>query len=80
MSLLLCNTLLGNFGIGAHQFRIIDIASVLGGRDTFCRGLHPNALGKAAQTMQAPRQEQDVCPDFAGGLTLAILSVGKCEV
>ena len=70
----------GFLSIGTHQFCTIDIASVLRGRDTFCRGLHPNALGKAAQTMQAPRQEQDVCPDFAVGLTLAILSVGKCEV
>ena len=32
---------------------------------THFAGLHPDALGKAAQTMQGPRQEQDVCPDFA---------------
>ena len=38
------------------------------GTGTHFAGLHPDALGKAAQTMQGPRQEPDVWPDFAVGL------------
>ena len=48
-------------------------------RTHFAR-LHPDALGKAAQTMQVPRQEQDVCPNFAVGLLLLFLFSAKDSV